>query len=240
LIKIAVCDDEVVFAERIESLINKELGNYDEEYSIFTVNSGDKLLQLCFRERVDVVFLDIAMPDTDGFETAKKLQEIRKDIMLVFVSSMEEMVYQSYDFSPLWFVPKSQMNLMKNVIKKLIGKIYEKDINKRFVLLQIGNRVVEIDLNNTKYFKTDGHYIKFVERNGMVSESYRSRLNDIKLQLDSKWFVQSHNRYLVNLRMVRFIANSELVLCDDERVPVSRAKMNEVKEKFQDYLRSIR
>ena len=60
------------------------------------------------------------------------------------------------------------------------------------------------------------------------------------MQLEGLWFVNIHYRYLVNIRQIHSISNNAVTLSDREKIPISRAQLDIVKDKFQDYLRSIR
>lgn len=60
------------------------------------------------------------------------------------------------------------------------------------------------------------------------------------MQLEGLWFVKTHNRYLVNIRQIHSISNNAVTLSDREKIPISRAQLDVVRDKFQDYLRSIR
>ena len=238
--RIAICDDETIFAEKLKNNLQKEFAKHGTKCFFTIVNSGDMLLSICQREKIDAVFLDIAMPEIDGLETAKRLREIRKDIMIVFVSSKESTVFSAYEYSPIWFIPKSQMQLLERAVEKIVNKMKTLEKEASFTQIKIENKIVEIDIRDIKYFKSDGHYINYVDRNGNKSCSFRCRMREIELQLNTVWFVKTHNRFLVNLRSVRSIEGNELILFDGEHIPISRSQTNEVKEKFQDYLRSIR
>lgn len=238
--KIAICDDEQIFVESLTKSVKERFEKHKCEYEIFSCNCGDKLIEMCKRHNLDVIFLDIAMPGFDGFKTAEEIQKIRENIVLVFISSNEAMVFSSYEYKPFWFIPKTQMELLDIVIDKIVYKHISDDKKEIVVPIIMGNEVVEINLNLITYFSTDDHYIKFANKHGKVSNIYRCKLDDIEKQLNKYMFIRIHNRYLVNCRMVSLIKNSTCILLNDEKLPVSRSKIAETKEIFQDYLRSIR
>ena len=60
------------------------------------------------------------------------------------------------------------------------------------------------------------------------------------MQLEGLWFVRTHNRYLLNIMKINSISNNTVILSNKEEIPISRAQLDIVKDKFQDYLRSIR
>lgn len=234
---IAICDDEDFFNEQLYKCLEKKLR--DVPCRFICVKSGAGLIQLCKSRKIDAVFLDIAMPGISGFETARQLRLIRDDMILIFVSSMENMVYSSYEYQPFWFIPKSQMWLLDRAVENMIKRLTQKQWKDRPVQLRLETKVVEIDTGNIEYFYTEGHYIKFVERSGRVSDSYRCKLGIVEEQLKDCGFIRTHKRFLVNMKCVCSISKNMLELHGGSTVPVSRSNMAAVKRKFQEYLRSI-
>ena len=73
--KIAICDDEKVAAEYIGEVLETYFKDKSMEYSIELYNSGETLMAL--QDKImtyDVVFLDVDMPDADGFEVGEHIQ----------------------------------------------------------------------------------------------------------------------------------------------------------------------
>lgn len=239
-LKIAICDDEPIFTGRLQEILINEFKNRNKKCRIFTVNNGDDLLRLCSKTHIDAVFLDIVMTGIDGFETAEKLLEINNNIMIVFISNNDSMVYRSFKYNPIWFVPKNQIHLINVVTDKIIVKCQEQEDKHSFQPLKLGSENVIIDVRQLKYFKSDGHYINYFNRNGSQSKSYRCKLTDIEKQLQDMWFVRTHNRFLVNLRAASCISKMKLILYNNEEIPISQAQKEDVCNKLMDYFRSIR
>lgn len=240
-IHIAVCDDEKIFINKISEYIATSAKNQRINYSIHTCERGTELLKMCEAKNIDAVFLDIAMPGINGFETAERLLKIRSNLILVFVSSQETMVFSSYEYKPFWFVPKSQLTILEIVVNKLIKKLENEERESPIIAINVeDNRIVEIDVREIAYFKTDDHYIRIVSKDGKESTSYRYKLDYIEKQLSNNWFVRTHSRYLINCRTISLIEKNYCVLVNGERVPISRANMISTKETFQKYLRSRR
>ena len=107
--------------------------------------------------------------------------------------------------------------------------------NSAFIINQYSSKDARI-----KYFKTEGHYINYFCNDGYKSESFRCPKCEVEMQLEGLWFVRTHNRYLVNIRQIHSISNNTVILSNKEEIPISRAQLDIVKDKFQDYLRSIR
>lgn len=239
--KIAICDDEKLYIDTISSYLNKISKEHNKKCDIITCQRGDVLVELCGKEVLDAVFLDISMPGINGFETAEKLIKIRKNLVVVFVSSKESMVFSSYEYRPFWFVPKSQITMLEIVINKMIEKLETESAEDTLITINIeNNKVIEINLKELAYFKTDDHYIQLVMKDKSTSISYRNKIDNIEEQLSKYWFARIHNRYLVNCRLISGIENNYCKLINCEQIPISRAKMAQTREMFQNYLRSIR
>lgn len=237
---IAICDDELIFVEKLQRKIQKEFARHGEECSFVTATSGKELIKLCKEQKIDVVFLDVVMPEINGFATADEIKKIRESIILVFVSGKNDAVFASYEYNPIWFIPKKQIDLIGRAVDKIIEKKKTHDEENRIIQLKLGNRIMDIDQKTVLYMKTDGHYVRIIYEDGSVSESFRCKLKEIEPQLESTWFLRVHNRYLVNLSLSNEIKNGCIILRNREQIPISRPKIECTKEKFQDYLRSIR
>ncbi|MGM9551376.1 MAG: LytR/AlgR family response regulator transcription factor [Clostridia bacterium] len=236
---IAICDDEKLYIDKISECVNKVADKQGIRCDIHTCNNGEKLIDLCKEKKIDAVFLDIAMPGINGFETADELLQIRNNIALIFVSSQEAMVFSSYAYKPFWFVPKSKIAMLEMVVERLIKAVEENEEKQTVIPLKVEiKKVVEIDTEAVMYIKADGHYVNIFSKGEKRSDSYRSKLDTIGMQLERHGFVRVHNRYLVNLRMISVIEKSCCVLLEGTQIPISRANMAQTKELFQKHLRS--
>ncbi len=240
--RIAICDDEKTFITRVYERITALSKSKNIDSDIQTFNTGTKLIEACKKEKFDAVFLDIAMPENDGFDIAKELVKICPDINLAFVSSQESLVFSSYEYSPLWFVPKSQLQLLETAINKIISKIEaKKAANISPSVKMEKNTIIKLDLKEIAYIKSTAHYLNiyYIDKKD-ASQSYRNSLDKIEEQLKDCYFVRCHNRYLVNCRNISTIQSNFCILHSEERIPISRNKMAATKSCFQNYLRSMK
>lgn len=96
--KIAICDDQQVFIDRLKNLISYE------EAEIYVFNSGDKLLMSDIN--FDIILLDIEMPGTDGLSVAAKLYQRNRKTLLLFITSHREYSTKGYEFRAFRYVLK--------------------------------------------------------------------------------------------------------------------------------------
>ena len=238
--KIAICDDDKIFRESIAISIERLFAERNIQCSAHTFESGEKLLAGYRDKRFDAIFLDIEMPLMDGYETARELMEINHDVSIIFISNKEAMVYSSYKYNPLWFVPKAQMHYLPEAINKIIAKIENQKIEETCISFGVEkNKLAVIDIKNTLYIKSESHYIRIYHDNGAVSESYRNTLDFMEKKLSDYGFIRCHERCLVNYRKIYTIKAANCILFNGEKIPISRSRREKTKEYYQSYIRSM-
>ena len=103
-LRTAIVEDRKPDAERLEQLLKKAFENENISCSCFA--SGDEFLRADWREGYQVVFLDICMEGTNGIETARRLRAADPDLLIVFVTSSPEYVWDAFPVHPFDYLLK--------------------------------------------------------------------------------------------------------------------------------------
>ncbi|CDD74678.1 putative DNA-binding response regulator [Clostridium sp. CAG:62] len=99
--QIAICDDEKSIGLILEEKIKKLLPDAVIEKYL----SGDELIASGCKP--DILFLDIQMPGMDGMETARLLRQKNERMVLIFVTAVEEYVFQAFDVAAFHYLVKA-------------------------------------------------------------------------------------------------------------------------------------
>ena len=85
--KILLVDDE----ESVLALVSATLGG-DDRYSLFIARNGAEAVKVCRRERPDLLFLDIMMPDMDGYAVCRAVRKDRgtADIRIIMLTALAQ------------------------------------------------------------------------------------------------------------------------------------------------------
>ncbi len=232
MIKIAVCDDEKIYSDKICSSIHRELKEHDiPDYEVTVYNSGtefaaegEKLYEY------DVIFLDINMPDINGFELASKIKDNNNNIYIVFVTSFLNYAIQGYRFDALRFILKSDMdNLMQECIETII-RLMKIDYHR--VSYDFIEGKCEIVTNELIFIENNKHKLTFNFYGKDKTLGLYKKLDDVEKDLDGYGFLRMHKSYLVNVKYIKRIINYAAVLQDGRELPIPREKIKQVKEKY--------
>lgn len=104
-LRVVIVDDHVIVREGLEGLIRK-----DESLDVVaSVGSGAQALQVCREENVDVVLLDLRMPDMDGVETLRRMRAEHPKLPILILTSdnRDESVRRTMALGASGFLPKS-------------------------------------------------------------------------------------------------------------------------------------
>ena len=139
-LRIGICDDEKVINGIMETII----ASYGEEKNIVTdityYESGIALLNSHDVPNLDILFLDIDMPELDGVETAYKLNECKHHCKIVMLTSKVERFKEAFKIGAFRFVTKpieeqEVFDAMDDVRARMIGNII---LNSKSIFFIIG------------------------------------------------------------------------------------------------------
>lgn len=238
-INIAVCDDEHSFIEVIKKRLGEILKG-QREYTLSVFDKGKDLMDQYKKQVFDTVLLDIDMPEISGFEIAAELQKINKNVIIVFITSHEDKVFQSWEYQPFWFVRKTHLNDLEFIMPRLLTKIDSIREEENGIFSLFGEKeAVEIDVNAVKYIQAYRHYIILKDKDKKDLQ-IRCKISEAERQLSSRYFVRIQKGIIINCRFISKITSREVILLDGEKLHISRDKIEYTKEEFQKFVRSRR
>lgn len=234
MLQIAICDDDRADAERIRTMISKSLENAGEPYSCQIFESGRTLeYEVEDGQFFDLLFLDIELGEEDGFVLAEFLQSRLPAALLIFVSSHEKYVYDSFRLQPFRFLPKRCLEqMLPEALSAALAELRRREDS--FLLLENGQGVEKLPLEAIAYIWQQGKYACIVKTDGSQSKVRRT-LKSLTEELPKELFFQIDRGYLCNVTKVTQLKNDKLTLETGEELYVSSARMRELKDKVMEY-----
>lgn len=242
MIRIAICDDNSVMLNNLESIINSTFVTYTSDFKIFTFDSGKLLINAHEQEPFHIIFLDIDMPKTTGFDVAKTLRDEFSNCFIIFVTSHSELMYESMDFQPFHFIKKNCDEPISSSVNRIVKKLMKHMRQNEKIILEddiSGRHAVYI--HNIIYLESDKHYVKYYVKGMDEPIKMRENISECEERYAYYDFVRIHKRYLINLKYLSNIdnTNNEVLLGTiNRKLVMSKNYKKDVDDKFTLYLRS--
>ena len=233
---IGICDDSREDLCRIEKAVNAGVSKINIPVTVKShlYVAGEDMYEASRQESFDLFFLDIEMPELDGFSLAKKICSGNPQVCLIFVSAHDSFVFDSQEYMPFWFVRKGMLEKdMLLALKKYFEVTSFKRVHYR-IKDGIGYR--DLFLQDIIYVECQGHMLMIQEAGGKVYKQYGS-LKALEEELSGHHFLRIHKSFLVNQKYIEEIGIREVRLLDGTVLEMGRDRRKALREARLEYER---
>ncbi len=224
--KIALLDDEPHQLESTRRLVEQLLSKEKIDAAVIPYHSAFDVPSLNY----DAYLLDISMPGMDGLTLAAGIRAAGNAAAIIFITGIENRVFDAIRVQPLRFVRKARlMAELPEAIHALCVQLRMEE--QSALILQTEGMLMRIPVRQILY-------VESCDKNQRVvlarqQHETRATMSSFEDQLISQGFARIHRCYLVNLQSVYSIEGTDAVLSDGTRLPISRAKLADVKSAFR-------
>jgi len=229
--KCIIIDDEIMARAIISELITSRTEHVVEA----EFDSAIEAIKYLNKKKVDLIFLDIHMPDFNGFDF---IDTLKHNVKIVLITSDKEFAITAFEYDNVvdYLVKPISEERFDKAIKKInninndnlnAANLIPKSNNKEKITedfessfyINIGKRLIKIDTNSILYFQAKGDYVTIkTESNNYVMHN---TLKKIENKLPAGMFFKSHRSYLINTKKIIDIEENTVLIGKDV-VPVSR------------------
>jgi DNA-binding LytR/AlgR family response regulator len=232
MIRTIAIDDEPLALQRLIRYIEKtpflELtGSFD---------SALNAMEFVEKEKIDLIFLDIQMPDLSGTEFVRTLKNAPK---IIFTTAYEKYAIEGFKLDAIDYLLKpygyEEFLIAAQKAKKYINleNATEQTVEStnEFLFVKSDYKTKRIIFNDILYIEGLKDYIKVYLWNDTKPLLSINSLKTIEQKLPPSKFMRVHRSFIVNLNRIEIIERSRIVF-GKVYIPIS----DQYKEKFQDYL----
>lgn len=241
MLKIAVCDDDQIMLDFVSKNADFLLSQNRIGHSITRFLSGAEFLKAHKADPFDVVFLDIIMPETGGFDIAKEMRGLFQKTYIIFVTTESSLVYESFDFQPFYFIPKGSPKILAERLSHVVKRLaIHLSANKKIILKAPYGDEYSIDPLSIISAESSTKYVSYCFTNRPPLR-IRKKLDEAQTVLNSYLFVRIHNRFIVNMKHIKRIdyPNLEVTMNDERTLNISRSYKKELEKLYDIYLRNF-
>ena len=231
MIRIALVEDEAEVRAQLQGYVQRHTRQYGTEFAVTEFADGMELLD-DYRPVYDILFLDVEMKHLDGMETARRVRELDKDVIIVFITNMAQYAIRGYSVGALDYVLKPVPYFaFSQQLLKAVTRLEKRA--KRYLTVPVEGGLRRLDTASIYYLESEGHRVHFYTDEGDFSAP--GALKTFEEKLTDCPFARCNSGYLVNLAQVRELRQSTVQVGPCE-LQVSRPKRKAFLAALTDYI----
>ena len=231
MIRIAMVEDEAAVREQLQGYIQRYTRQYGTAFAVTEFSDGVEILD-AYRPVYDIVLLDVEMKHLDGMETARRIRELDRDVVLLFITNMAQYAIKGYAVGALDYVLKPVPYFaFSQQLQKAEEKLRRRA--RHYLAVPVEGGLRRLDTAQIYYMESEGHRVHFYTEEGEFSapgalKTFEEKLADLP-------FARCNSGYLVNLAQVKSVQQG-LAQVGPYELQVSRPKRKSFLAALADYI----
>jgi two-component system LytT family response regulator len=248
-VKVLIVDDEAVARRRIRRLIALEPG----DIAVTECADGRSAVRAIVNDNPDVVFLDVQMPELDGFEVAESIAPVGRP-NLVFVTAFDRYAVRAFEVHAVDYLLKPfsrdrfrlaltraldrhRRQAADGVVDAMLRDVREQRGYPSRIAVRLGDRFVVVHWKEIDWIEAADNYVKL--HVGRKEYLLRETLTSIEARIDPRRFARTHRSTLVQIDRIAELrpathGDADLVLRDGTRLVLTRRWRERVERLIRD------
>ncbi len=198
MLRIAICDDDSKFTRKLETLVLQESQKLGIRADTDVFSDGKTLLKSFQNgDHYELIFIDIEMEQVDGITAARRIREIDRTVLLVYVSGYDKYLKELFEVEPFRFLSKP-LNPVQfaRYFKEACKRINETEV---FYQFTFNKEIRKISVKDIVYFESNNRIVYIHLKDG-TNEYFYGKLNNVEKELAAsrQYFLRIHQSFLVN------------------------------------------
>lgn len=226
-IVIGICDDEMAAVLQVEKIVKDYLERIKKEAQILLFQRGKELLE--YTEELDVLFLDIEMPQLDGIEAGKIICKRNRNCKIIMATSRIERFKEAFKIDAFRFVTKPFSN---SEIEEALQDALDTMIGMEDMKFYKNRTMYKVQQRDIMYLKAYGSFVEVKVGNQILRrEISLSKLEEL---LDRDIFYRINREILVNMFYIDSYKN-DIIKMGTQTFKVARRRKKEFEKSFIEF-----
>lgn len=228
MLTIGICEDNQIEQKQLREMVS-HICFSREDIQIKTYTSGGEILRQVEEQQfqVDLLLLDIGIPELDGMSLAHELRQRRLDMDIIFITRSKEHIFEGYKCKAFTYILKPCT--MERLSEELNRYMDELETTSECLNVNIQGSIQRVPLSEIRYIESNRRKILLHTKKQMIE--FYEKMESMEELLHDKGFIRCHQSYMVQKRYVTAFGRSGIQI-QDIQIPVSRRYYDELKQIF--------
>lgn len=241
MLKIAICDDQLVDRKVLEVFTNEYIKSRDIKAQVRIFEHPDDLISECEKFRPHIYILDIVMPMITGIEAARELRCNQPDAQIIFTTSDKSYALESFDVNPINYIVKPVEK--EKLFETLDLSIRRVDLSEeKTIAVKIKGGMQTLVIDDIMYIDYRNHVVTYHLRDKTEISTPTLRIGFaeyISNNHNDGLFVQCHESVCVRVGAIDILTKTDIIVRNNEVIPVSKSRYAQVEQSYMSYRYNI-
>lgn len=230
MIKIAIVEDESMYANQLKDYLEQYEKENGEAFEITMYGDGDEIVHK-YKAQFDIILMDVEMKFMDGMSAAEEIRRMDTEVVIIFITNMAQYAIRGYAVDALDYVlkPVSYFAFSQR-LSRAIGRMKKRE--QKIISVNIKGGTVRLDVANIYYIESQGHNLIFHTSSGDYEST--GTMKEVEDKLGVMNFFRGNKGYLINLAHVEGVQDG-CAMVKGARLILSRSRKKEFMEALTRY-----
>jgi two-component system, LytTR family, response regulator len=245
MIRVVITDDEVLARQKLRQLLREE----PDVDIVGECATAGETIELVRASKPDLLFLDIRMPDMDGFDVLGALTSDQHAVMpqIIFTTAYDQYAVRAFEYNAVDYLlkPFTQDRLCAS-LQRLRARVADSaegantqtpdatsSAYKTRIVFKSRGRILFLPVEDIRWVGAEENYVRI--STGNESHMLRETMARLETTLDPEVFLRVHRSFIVNLQYVKEVKSeadgeSVVILTSSEKIPMSRGYRSRIQK----------
>lgn len=234
MFRIAIVEDEEIYARLLEAFIHR----YEEEtfrrFKISHYKDGTEIVEKC-AGGFDIILMDIQMEDMDGMTAAEKIRKRDSEVLIIFITNRTDYAIRGYEVDALDYIVKPvEYFSFSQKLDRAVSRL-DKSRNHR-IMIHADGGMYKLAVSQILFVESERHNLHFYTAKGELVS--RMNISDAEKLLKGFGFYRCGKGYIINLDKIESFSEG-ICRIGGYSVPVSRSKKKEFMNVLADHMSGL-
>ncbi len=220
-----IVDDEDISRKILERFVEQT----DSLRLVGSCSNAIEVVKILKEEEIDLLFLDIEMPEMTGMEL---IETVKESPQIIFVTAKEDYAVEAFEHNVTDYLlkPITYARFLKSVDKAI--EIYNKlgeSGSPGYIFVKVDSRLMKLNLSDINFVEAQGDYIQLHTQRG--KHLIYSTMKHIETKLPKKEFARVHHSYIVRIDRIADITENNLMI-DKQIIPIGEKYKSDLLKKL--------
>lgn len=223
--KCLIVDDEDISRKILERFVEQT----DSLTLAGSCSNAIEVVKLLKEEEIDLIFLDIEMPEMTGMEL---IETVKESPQIIFVTAKEDYAVEAFEHNVTDYLlkPITYARFLKSVEKAVEMYNSKGDVRTPgYIFVKVDSRLMKMNLSDINFVEAQGDYIQLHTQRG--KHLIYSTMKHIESKLPKKDFARVHRSYIVRIDRIADITENNLMI-DKQIIPIGEKYKSDLLKKL--------